>query len=189
MNGIEDVLIECIEENSLILTEENRLMNDEFINRQLKIHKDYDLNKDTGTKKFPKYLFVSLLSDEVYYFSIYMRQTEVEVDMYSDRSELVDSKDKLRHMQLFSSEISFWSDETLFNIYRRRNLNGKKSGMIGSMDILNELGKDPEVVKLWGREVVYENDIGGRRRDMRKLTLNLEVPGGGGYKSHLTRFG
>lgn len=70
-------------------------------------------------------------------------------------------------------EPSYWVDNDLRNAYTRRAraryLNKTESeseipGLLTFTEMIDEVGKDPEVVSIWGREISYKKDIGSNKK-------------------------
>lgn len=159
---IDNVIQECKTSNGLEVTPENRRLHFEFIQRQLDVHKDYDLNFRPGNSKRLSYPFFDLLSDKLYIFSILVRQTGVRTNPHNEETTFIDDVEKLKFLRIRGSNRNFWDDESLYYLYSRRETNKKKSGMIKYKDIINELGKDSEVIKIWGKGISYDAYIRGR---------------------------
>lgn len=165
-NTIEDVVSECIGRYGLEVTDENNELYHDFLKRQLEAHEDYNLNFDVSQINIPNYPFVNLLSDKLYLFSVLIRQSRVRVDEFAEdtETELIDTDEKLNGLKLGGSVSDSWIDSNLHRLYIRRRRKAKKYGTMTYTEIIDELGKDPKVVEIWGRELSYNADVGGKTK-------------------------
>ena len=108
-----------------------------------------------------------MLADALAIFSYLIRETPVE-ESDSGKITTLRSAEDLHLLRQGSSRDDFPSD-AISKIYIRR-LNQKKANpeLMNYQEIINEIGKDPEVVRVWGRELRYEVDIKSSQHGARR---------------------
>ena len=131
------------------------------------MHPEYDRGKlnfgerpSKSKESFRNFPYLSLVVDKLLIFAYLMREEPV-IDEYSEKT-LLDTDEKLCLLRARSGKDS-WPDESLFNMYLRRLNGNKKYGLPTYIEIIDEIGKDPEVVAIWRRELSYKNDVGGKK--------------------------
>lgn len=157
---IEKVIAEVMKnvprECGISLTEDNKTMYYGFLQRQLKVHPEYceGYRPDSERNKY-----ISLLLDIVQIFAYLSRQKKVKQHISDAEGTLIDTDEKLRLLRVRGNEYCLWDDEKLCLIYITRKSAVKFHSLSGYTALIDEIGKDQEVVRVWGRELCYANDV------------------------------
>lgn len=166
MATLDEIIASAKRDYGLSVTETNLPPFKSFLKRQMRAHPEYDLEFKPAPRAHR--IYVDLLVDKSLLFAYLFRQRAV----YQDGTETVlDSDEKLALLKAYPSDLPSWPDRRLACIYTRRSSACHKYGQDSLMlyvQIINEVGKDPAVVSLWGKEIQYEREISPRRK---KLTL------------------
>lgn len=162
---LEDVVRIAQENHGLNVTEENRPKYIGFIQRQLDLHK-YDLNERApkvplANNNAVYFLYLNLVGDKLLLFARLIREERVTDEFYDET--ILDSDEKLKLLQAKTREE--WTDERLKNLYRRRDRNKIRYKLMRYTEIIDDIGKDRDVVEIWGRELSYEKDFGGKKHN------------------------
>lgn len=163
MKTIDDVVSECVKRFGLEVNERNREKYAAFLNRQLSKHPEYDLNfipKGKRTNPYPLFLV-----DTMMIFSYLIKESKVKTHALGEGSLLTD--ETLTAMRVRGNGSYLWDDQTLSSIYSRRAQGHKEHKLPRYTDIINELGKDQEVVAVWGRHISYEADVSSQQASPR----------------------
>src|SRR3989344_3540483 len=151
MTSLDDVIGEAQEHYGLAVTEQNHSLYQGFLKRQQYKH-HYNLERRTsgGTKPY-----VDLLIDSLLLFSYLMRERITKDETGQDTR--LDSEEKLHLLQTPGEDRT--SDSRLRTLYTRRRVARQRFRMPTYVELVDEIGSDPEVRKLWGRKITYKNDI------------------------------
>jgi len=149
---IEDVIInECVQNYKLEVNSRNQKTYCAFMERQLaKELKD--------TKQYRE-----LLMDKLLIFSYLLGERPV----YESRTKppvRIKKREQLKLMRFKGHDTMAWSDTRLGQINCRRNYGKRWYGFLSYVDIISELGKEPEIVKRWRGPISYAGDVGVRGR-------------------------
>ncbi len=77
---------------------------------------------------------------------------------------LIDSEEKLSLLRSRGTGKELWTDMTLGSLCQRREAAKTKRGLPGYKELLTMVGEYPALVQRWGRKIVYEKDIGRKRK-------------------------
>ena len=157
---LDDVIRIAQDKYTLKVTEENKPKYIGFVQRQLDLW-GYDLNYrlpdtspvNTSPSTFP---YLTLVVDKLLIFAYLIREKPI-IDEF-DEETFLDCDEKLSLLRVGASRDEC-SDRNLYNLYVRRQKNHKNHGLLGYINIINEIGADPEVVLIWGRELGYQTDV------------------------------
>ncbi|HLF55028.1 MAG TPA: hypothetical protein VI612_04885 [Candidatus Nanoarchaeia archaeon] len=147
MPTIDDVVKECQSTYQLAVTDQNKEKYAAFVKRQSRKHKLDDQKNFT------------LLVDKLMLFSYLIRQSSVEVRGF-DTKIVIDKDEKLPALRVRGHGPYLWDDNTLYSIYARREYNHIAHKLPRYTAIIDELGRDTEVVAIWGRRLSYDKDVG-----------------------------
>ena len=157
---IDDVIETAQTEYLLDVTAKNRDSFKGFLERQLKNHKEYDLNCRIG--KSGVYPSFALLVDELLIFSYLTRKRKVKQHGRDQEGTYVDTDEKLKLLKARGPDVHSWDDQDLFCVYNRRKYGKKNYGLMRYVEIIDEIGRDQEVKRIWSREITYKADMAGR---------------------------
>lgn len=132
-----------------------------FLERQLEIYKPKKKKSATKSNGSAQDAFVSFMADTLLLFSYLIGKTAiVESDVSETKVTL--NKENLGLLRVRGSQVYLWDDKELFRLYDRRKTANKHYGYQTYVELIDSVGSDPEVVKHWGKPIVYKEDIGGR---------------------------
>jgi hypothetical protein len=169
--ALEEVIKDCQNLYDLKVDERTNPIYTGFLRKQLAKHPKYDLDYTVGNGKCTCYPYRELLADILFLYSVIMRETPV-VDVRTQHLDFVGSADKLRNLRVAGSSPYLWDDENLYRAYNNRKRNNAQFGKMGLKkytELINELGSDPSIVKIWGKTLTYESDISCKIRRPRFL--------------------
>ena len=131
-----------------------------FLERQEKRHGEYfEEYKDENVAK----TYIDILADELFIFSVLVRETPVTIDRHKNIKSLLDNRDKLRALKQQGSDWDMWEEVSLFGINQRRKSARKNHPEMEPpkySEVIDEVGQDKEVVKIWGNKpIVYQTDV------------------------------
>jgi hypothetical protein len=179
MPDLEKVL-ETYESTFGLSTERKKAMYVGFLERQFKLHPEYDLEykrpkgKGRGTTAYP---WLNLIIDKLLMFSYMIGEAPILasrrkvkcIGRHKD-GKLKPVKERAVDLRLFSGKAmgegkhkSNRSDMKLYRLYARQ-VNRKYKPTFENhhqnwRSIIDELGRDIEVMKYFGRRVTYERDV------------------------------
>ena len=173
--SIDDIIATCKEKYNLKVTSDNERVYRDFLERQLKAHTTYDLNKKTRpASKYP-YPYFNLMVSKLSLFSYLIGETPI-ISGYEGNTK----KKKLKRVKdlilLSPSEIGesgFGSleakdrqralavrqtDKFLLSLYRSFLNNHHKYQNIWPNwnTVINQLGKDPVVQRYYGKKIISD---------------------------------
>ncbi|MBW3022828.1 hypothetical protein KY308_01880 [Candidatus Woesearchaeota archaeon] len=154
-NTLDDVVKLCREKYTLKVDRGNTKKYNAFLVRQQERH-GYNIQAE----KNGQFVFLNLLADKLFMFSVLIRQTPIS-DEYGN-IHLVDTDDKLVLLRAKGTSGYLWDDKRLFTIYQR--LDRARASEVRYLPLIDEIGRDPEVAKIWGRNLNYNDDIGKSRK-------------------------
>ncbi len=162
VNTLDDVIKSCEKDYGLIVAKEERDMYYKFLQRQLRRHRDYNLNYQQTEWRHDTFVYFNLLAHKLLILAYLIRKKKVKRDYYDQYGTLLDNEEKLHLLRVRGSRTYEWGDTILSSLYMRIEYNKKKYGLMGYIEIINEIGKDPLVASIWKREISYEKDISAR---------------------------
>ena len=148
------IILSHFEEHGFDLREDNLVDCIRFLERQYEKHKeDYEWDLETPIKE-NKYL--SLMYDKLILFAYLARLNMIT----ASNGELisVDTPEMLKLLRIKAKK-SEWASEELYELYRRRFGAYNNQEMPSYSEIINEIGEDEQIVKIWGKKIFYETDI------------------------------
>jgi len=138
-----------------------------FLKRQLDAHPDYNIGhrpaKNRITNIFP---YRNLMVDKLLIFLYLMGERKVKGEFLGYNGKYIkypegtplDTDEKLRLLKQQGVHQLMWDDSDLGRMFSRRRTGKSRFGMLGYAEVINEVGRDPEVKELWGREITYKDD-------------------------------
>jgi len=159
MRSIEDVIKSCTEQYGLNVTEGSKQKYRAFLERQLQKHPEYNLD-DKPKKGAGLGTCFTLLVDKLLIFSYLIRESQTKLGPFQDT--VINKDEKLALLRVRGRDGSLWNDKRLHSVYIRRDYHYKTHKTQRYVAIIDELGEDSEVVKLWKRKISYQKDISGR---------------------------
>lgn len=148
---LEEIIHQVQDRYGVQLTPQRQEQFTRFLRRQHRTHPDYDW------KGHPE-RYANLLADKLFIFAILSRQHRVVSYPNYEKGTLVDDVQKLRLLKQQMGDRETWDDHNLYRLFRRRNPSGRQV-VQSYIDLITEVGADPEVVRIWRRPVVYRQDI------------------------------
>lgn len=159
MGTLESIVQEACWNFGLNVTEQNYPLFVNFLERQQQKH-HYDLEYVPNGVHAQKPIYRSLLEDKLLFFVYLVREQRV-TDMLFNKT-LVDSDQKLRLLKAQLGSVAY--DRRLSCLYeRRRTVREQNHKMPRYREIFDEIGSDPEVVRIWRRRLYYKTDVLGRK--------------------------
>lgn len=171
MPTIDDVVQLCQEYRGL---EVNDLNEDDFLGfleRQLILHKEYDLNQKTihglAGRPVSGFRYVNVLVDKLLFFSYFIGETPIKVNRRTKRwigrdksGNLKPVKDRAYDLSLITpASIKSKTDRRLYSLYARLNNN------YSWLALVNELLHDKGVISYVGRRTYSDGNFSaGPRR-------------------------
>jgi len=152
-----------------------------FLDRQMETH-NYDLTFNLWIRTRPQdFVYVNMLADKLFLYRCITRKQKVKNPPMEGGTTLINCDEKLPLLRVFGSTQCLWFDENLYKVYTHRNnalrkqrkVEDKKKreeleGLMSYREILEELGADPVVQDIWGRELKYKSDIARRTPHQRR---------------------
>ncbi len=158
-NSIDDIIETANKEYNLEVTPENKTEYIEFLQRQLNANPAYGQDHKTHiTKK----AYHALLVDILLIFAYLTRRRKVKQSVHDSEGTLLSSNEKLHLLRARGNVENSWDDLQLYGPYKRRGYGYRAHKLPSYTALIDEIGKDPEVVKIWGRELYYAKDISAR---------------------------
>lgn len=160
-NSIDDIINTASMEYRLEVTPENRQKYVEFLKRQLCSHPAYAKDHQ---HRITKKAYHALLVDILLIFAYLTRRRKVKQSTHDSEGTLLDSDEKLHLLRAIGNDASSWDDLQLCGLYMRRGYGHRAHKLPSYTALIDEIGKDEEVVKIWGRELSYDRDLSAKER-------------------------
>ena len=149
-------ILELAVRRGLNVTEDNKPAYIDFLQRQVAAHPDYELVRHNKVRFSPD---ASLLADKTYVFGCLTRLQKVK-DKVGDQKIIIEEED-LRLLKIYGADHTIWDDTNLGRVYVR---NTRSKTKMKYKEIVDEVGQDPFIVRIWGRELTYDKDIFFRKK-------------------------
>jgi hypothetical protein len=157
------VLSTCRRRNGLAVRDNNTRLYSGFLERLVFDFKEDTLRRIYANGRIHCEVYCDLSSDALYLFSALMRQSKVKTG-FNGSEDFLDKSESLHYLRVCGNIPGLWFDERLFNVYRRRENAFGSLGLPRYTSVLNLIGSDPAVVRLWKRPLRYEKDISWKFR-------------------------
>ncbi len=144
---IEDIIGECAHAYKLDINPENKETYDAFIERQLA----------KAPEKIDK-AYKSLLTDKLLLFAYLIGEKPVH-ESRTRPPVKIKRIDQLHFLRIRGFDTMVWDDAILGQINCRRTYGKSRYGFPTYVEIIDELGEEPAVIKKWKRKITYKDDI------------------------------
>ncbi len=153
--SIDDIIQKSNEIYKLEANAENKHKYEGFLKRQKKKNAGYfNVGRDNSLNS----VYLNLLADELFIYSILIRERQITIDRPNSIISLIDSRDKLRRLKLQGNDGDMWDEIYLFRVHQRRESARKKHPDLklpNYRELINYVGNDKDVVKMQKGRINY----------------------------------
>ena len=176
MKRLEEILDLCKEEHSLNINN-NRESAIGFLQRQLKLHQEYNLGYHRGGNGLTLYPWINLLVDKLLLRSYINGDMQITVSDGTNRN-IGKSENILKPIEERAEDLVLLAPTTfgytaeyiknrtdmrLYHLFTRHNVRRYKPCFMKTYqnwgDLIDEIGRDKETVKYFGRVIRYKRDV------------------------------
>lgn len=126
----------------------------------------------------------SYLSDEVQMFSYLSRIAPVR--NLQGTPTILNVREKLQLIRQKAQERSSWHDDCLFDLFKRCK-NRKNTNLPDYKRLIDDVGKTPQIIDIWGKPIIYEKDVDTQKKHQTTYIIakTAKVTGSRNFKKGL----
>lgn len=122
----------------------------------------YDLNFGKNFNGHTPAFWITV--DATLMYSYLLGQRQVRIDLYTEKSTLIDSKEKLPFLRSRGTASAFWPDLELYLLFSRREVANKLHSFPKYRDLFDHICNYHQLKEHWGQQLQYEKDVAVKKR-------------------------